>query len=159
MSSKFSPKQAYQNEKKLKKDYQDVMQMLTENVARIISNDLNIGFSQEYCLTFVYPPSMYQHLKAWTLLYEQIDSTVKNFTMNSFMGPHIHTTKESTKMFDNVYKISKETMLMNDLLVEDQRLISTSTDDSIIDFIKDLMKTQNFNRDLRLPPNFLETFF
>jgi hypothetical protein len=48
VSQKFSPKEAYVVEKKLKKDYQDLMQILTENVARIISTDLNIGFSDDY---------------------------------------------------------------------------------------------------------------
>lgn len=48
VSQKFSPKEAYAVEKKLKKDYQDLMQILTENVARIISTDLNIGFSDDY---------------------------------------------------------------------------------------------------------------
>ena len=56
------------------------------DAARIISNDLNIGFSQEYCLTFVYPPSMYQHLKAWTVLYSDTDPSYKNLATNSFLG-------------------------------------------------------------------------
>ena len=76
ISSKFSPKIAYTVEKNLKKDFQDIMQMLTENTAHIISNDLNVEFAQEYCLTFVYPPSIYQHLKAWTMLYSEIDNSL-----------------------------------------------------------------------------------
>ena len=159
MSSKFSPKMAYSVEKKLKKDFQDIMQMLTENTARIISNDLNVDFAQEYCLTFVYPPSMYQHLKAWTMLYSEIDESVDDISANTFLGTHTNTIRESAKSFENINKISKEILLKNELLEEDQRLIKTATDDNIIEFIKDLMKSQIMNKDVRLPPSFLETFF
>jgi hypothetical protein len=48
LSQKFSPKEAYNADKKIKKDYQDLMQTLTENTARIISDDLNIGFAPNY---------------------------------------------------------------------------------------------------------------
>lgn len=159
ISSKFSPKMAYQVEKKLKKDFQDIMQMLTENAARIISNDLNIDFSQEYCLTFVYPPSMYQHLKAWTILYSDNDEIIGDLSTHSFLGPHANTIKDSDRSYENVYRISKETLLMNELLEEDQRLIKTATQDNIIEFITDLLKSIHANKDVRLPPSFLETFF
>ena len=55
--------------------------------------------------------------------------------------------------------MSKETLLKNELSEEDQRLIKTDTEDNIIEFIKDLMRSQTMNRDVRLPPTFLETFF
>lgn len=158
ISSKFSPKSAYKVEKKLKKDFQDVMQTLTENAARIISNDLNIGFSREYCLTFVYPPTMYEHLKAWTVLYNEADRSSKPISANSFLGAHTHTIRDP-KSFEKINKISKETLLMKELLGEDQRLVKSDTEDNIIEFIKDLMKSQSFDRDVRLPPNFLEMFF
>ena len=159
MTQKFSPKEAYNVEKKLKKDYQDLMQILTENVARIISNDLNIGFAQDYCLTFVYPPSMYEHLKAWTILIAEADRSGKMLAANSFLGPHIHTVRESANIYDNFHKVSRETILMRELLEEDKRLVETSTKDNIVDFIKDLMKSQSVDRDMQLPPYFLETFF
>jgi len=141
ISSKFTPKNAYKVEKKLKKDFQDIMQMLTENAARIISNDLNIGFSQDYCLTFVYPPTMYEHLKAWTALYAEADKSNQG-PITSFLGSHTNTVRDN-KSFENVYKISKEQLLMNELLSEDQRLVKTDTEDNIIDFIKDLIKSQS----------------
>ena len=159
VSQKFSPKEAYLVEKKLKKDYQDLMQILTENVARIISNDLNIGYSEDYCLTFVYPPSMYEHLKAWSVLINQGDASKKVLGPTSFLGTHIHTVKDQSSTYENIHKVSRETVLMNELLEEDQRLIRTDTKDNIVKFIRDLIEAQNFDKDMQMPPYFLEIFF
>ncbi|CAI2382310.1 unnamed protein product [Moneuplotes crassus] len=160
LSQKYSPKEAYLSEKKIKKDYQDLMQMLTENVARIISDDLNIGFSPNYCLTFVYPPSMYEHLKAWTVLVTEDKKEEEGITISQFLGTHINTVKSSAASYEKLNKFSTEIMLMNELLEEDKRLLESDTSDNIVSFVKDLLKSQNIdNSDLRLPPNFLKTFF
>jgi hypothetical protein len=160
LTQKYSPKEAYTVDKKIKKEFQDLMQGLTENMARIISNDLNIGFSPNYCLTFVYPPSMYEHLKAWTVLIAEERKTHDIKAVNKFLGTHIHTVKDTTSAYDGIHKISRETLLMNELLEEDKRLLESDTKDNIVDFIKDLMQSQNIDdTDLQLPPTFLETFF
>lgn len=160
LSQKFSPKEAYNSEKKIKKDYQDLMQMLTENVARIISDDLNIGFSPKYCLTFVYPPSMYEHLKAWTVLISEDKKTGEGITISQFLGTHIHTIKPTSGGYAKLNKFSRETALMNELLEEDKRLLESDTKDNIVIFVRDLLQSQNIDSsDLRLPPNFLQTFF
>lgn len=157
ISSKFSPKSAYKEVKKLKKDYQDIMQMLTENAARIISNDLNISFGTDYGLEFVYPPSMYEHLKAWSVLIPFVDKDFGGYAIGSFLGNHINTVRDNAKTYDAVHKISKETILMNELLKEDVRLVKSHTPDNIIKFIADLVKSQSYNRDVNLPVSFLDT--
>lgn len=159
ISSKFSPTNAYKSVKKIKKEYQDIMQMLTENAARIISNDLNIDFAQDYLLDFVYPPSVYEHLRAWTVLIPLADKEVKDTAVHSFLGPYIHTIRDNMISYDAVHRISRETVLMNELLKEDERLIKSMTNDNIVKFICDLIKSQIYDKHMRLPPIFLETFF
>ena len=159
ISSKFSPKSAYKSVKKIKKEYQDIMQILTENAARIVSNDLNIDFAQDYLLDFVYPPSVYEHLRAWTVLIPMADKEVNESAINTFLGSYIHTVRDNMISYDAVHKISRETVLMNELLKEDQRLVKSMTSDNIVKFIWDLIKSQIYDKHMRLPPIFLETFF
>lgn len=101
---------------------------------------------------------MYEHLKAWTVLINQ-EGTSKKFGGTTFLGSHIHTVKDSANTYDNIHRISRETMLMNELLEEDIRLIKTDNNDNIIKFIKDLIEVQRLNKDMQMPPYFLEIFF
>jgi hypothetical protein len=103
---------------------------------------------------------MYEHLKAWTVLIAEDNKSGKHITVNKFLSTHIHTVKETTSSFGNIHKINRETLLMNELLEEDKRLLETDTKDNIVDFVRDLLQSQNIDDpDLRLPPTFLQTFF
>lgn len=66
-SIKFTPADAYRNDKKLKKDYQECTHILVENATSVLSEELNVEFDKGYSLVFVFPPSVHEFIKAFEL--------------------------------------------------------------------------------------------
>ncbi|CDW85800.1 n-terminal domain-containing protein [Stylonychia lemnae] len=96
LSNKFTASDAYKQETKLKRDFQEMLTLLLTSTASILSDTFKIEFEQSYGFKIVFSPTVYELLRRFSFVLEQnnvnVNSSmaVRNEYKKKFANPNYH---------------------------------------------------------------------
>ena len=171
LSIKFSPKQAYSIEKKLKRDFQEVLTHLLQNSAAIVTDLFNITYENSYNLKLVMPPSVYEYICAWESHIQRSGSR-RNFAPDfvagpfeeekSLSGPHPKHGSHQLSAHRSDRRLSRPSTFtagIEERVLEEDELATQGDSEKTYEIVQKIVQFVDAEDQVMVPPSLLETFF